>query len=97
LPATVSGATASADNDYLRFTLPARRKVLITLKPAATTGMGLGVLLSNGMTLSNIVGRPGGTLQIEVTNGGSAAVSLATRAYFASGGRGGYSLSFTLQ
>jgi serine protease len=97
LPATVNGATAAADNDYLKFNLPARRKVLITLKPGARTGMGLSVLMGSGLTLGQVVGGPGGTLQLMVTNSGSAAVSLATRAYFAGGGAGSYTLSFALQ
>lgn len=97
LPAQVSGATAAGDGDHFKFTLPAGRRLLITLKPGAKTGMSLGVLLANGMTLSQLVSGPGGTLQMLVTNSGSASVSLAARAGFASGSAGSYGLSFTLQ
>ncbi len=97
LPASISGATAAADQDYFKFNLPAGRKVLVTLKPSAKSAMGLGVMLSSGMTLSQIVGISGGTVQMMVTNGGTKSVNLAARAYFAAGSAGTYSLVFTLQ
>jgi hypothetical protein len=59
--------------------------------------MSLGVLLANGMTLSQLVSGPGGTLQMLVTNTGGTPVSLAARAGFAAGSAGSYGLTFTLQ
>lgn len=97
LPSKVSGAIGnSTDNDYFKFSVPAGKKLTVTLKAGATSGFGLSIYSPAGKQMLLVPGVVGRQQQVLITNSGSAAVPLVVRVLRSTGSIGSYTLSLTL-
>ena len=92
--AVISGSIASnADNDYYRYSIPAGTTLKVTLAAGSNSGFGLGAYTASGTQLLLSKGVPGVTQMMQISNTGSAAVTVVLRVLRSSGSTGGYSLS----
>ncbi|MFM9917007.1 MAG: S8 family peptidase [Rhizobacter sp.] len=94
LSSVVSGSIGtSVDTDYYQFSVPAGKKVTLTLKAGAASGFGFGLYMADGRQLLLSPGVTGRLQQVTVSNGGSAAVSLVARVLLTTGSNGSYTLT----
>ncbi|MDL2338263.1 MAG: S8 family peptidase [Pseudomonadota bacterium] len=94
LPAAVAGTIGSStDTDYFKFSVPAGKKLLITLGAGTTSGFGIGVYTTTGQQLLLSPGAIGRQQQVMVTNSGTAPVQLVVRVLLSTGSANAYTLS----
>jgi serine protease len=91
----VLGALALRDQDHVRLTVGAGKKVVAVVSPSSATAAGLAVFMPDGRQLLNLAGANGAKRQVTVSNSGSTALDVVLRVYHSSGAAGSYSLQLT--
>ena len=93
LPSLVSASIDSAaPNDFYKMTVGSRAKLNVTLMPAATSGLGLGVYTASGQPLFLAPGVVGKAQQLTISNRGDSAAPVIIRVFRSTGAPGAYQL-----
>ncbi|WP_284618131.1 S8 family peptidase [Aquabacterium humicola] len=94
-PATVNGTLSSSDTDYYAVTLGAGKTLTATLTPPSTADYDLYLYNSAGTRIASSTRSTGLVDTVTYKNTGTGSITVYARAYYYSGGSGGYTLKLS--